>query len=919
MYREPLEPPGLSRAVIEWGAYLAVLVFTALLIANFVWSERRLIKASETARMELQARIIEESLAHQFQGVRNALESARNAAADEKHCNADCERLLLQSLKRAMPGVRAIVLLNAEGRIARSADDIEDRHLDDRDFLSQIARMYSRNVLYVSQPFENTPGVFNIKLSMPVMAPDGRIEGAVSAILNPEYFDAVMRSALYADDMNSAITGEDGRRLLFVPANAAEMRHPADGGDDFLRRHLSGGNVVSVITGADPGGERRMVVQRTVTQGELGLDKTFVISLSRSVERINAGWHEPAHSYFAMWIVFGLLGALALWLIQRRRRIAHELACQREARHIEITERMELAVSGANLGLWDWHIPSDVRRVDARSNAILGYAPECQFDAPGEWRSLVNPEHMDALDHALRLHLADSSHSFEAEYQMRHKDGHWVWIQCRGKLVQRDAQGRPLRMVGTRMDISARKEAEEEIARLAYYDGLTNLPNRRLLLDRLGQAVARCGRGGYHGAVIFVDLDNFKSLNDTMGHDMGDRLLELVALRLKQVTREVDTVARLGGDEFVVLLEDLGTSAEEAEANAEFVCRKILASLNAGYSMDGYEVRSTPSLGVVLFGDGRHTVNDLLRQADMAMYEAKAAGRNTFRFFSPDMQDVLDQIAMLETDLRHALVRRELLLHYQPIVNGDGSLAGVEALMRWQHPRRGLVYPGAFISQAEKSGLIVEFGEWALETACEQLVAWSRDAATEPLTIAVNVSARQFRQPEFTQRVLHILERTGANPRRLKLELTESMLLTDVDDLIRKMSQLKERGVGFSLDDFGTGYSSLSYLKKLPLDQLKIDRSFVQDMLLTPHASSIVRTIVSLAQSMGLQVVAEGVETAEQWAALRKIGCATFQGYLFGKPAAVEDIAAQFILRGEHHGRLPRQPQLALVSPLAGA
>ncbi|MBP0598046.1 EAL domain-containing protein [Herbaspirillum sp. LeCh32-8] len=918
MHRESLEQPGFSRSVIEWSTYFAVLLFTALLIANFVWSERRLINASETSRMQLQAHIIEENLAHQFLGVRNALEAARSAAADDRRCNAECERLLLRSLKSAMPGVRAIVLLDAEGRITRSADDIEDRHLDDRDFLSQIARMYSRKLMYVSQPYENTPGVFNIKLSMPIMSADGRIEGAVSAILNPDYFDAVMRSALYADDMNSAITGEDGRRLLFVPANAAKLRSSADD-DDFLRLHLRGGAVSSVLRASAPDGERRMAVQRTVTQGELGLDKTFVISLSRSVARINAGWHELALSYLVMWCVFGLLGALALVLMQRRRRALGELTRQREAHHAELSERMELALSGANLGLWDWHIPSDARRVDARGNAMLGYAADCQFDAPGEWRAMVNPEQMEALNHALKLHLADSAQSFEAEYQMRHKDGHWVWIQCRGKVVQRDAQGRPLRMVGTRMDISARKEAEEEIARLAYYDGLTNLPNRRLLLDRLEHAVARCGRAGYHGAVIFVDLDNFKSLNDTMGHDVGDRLLELVALRLKQVTREVDTVARLGGDEFVVLLEDLGADAAEAENNAQFVCRKILASLNAGYTMEGYEVRSTPSLGVVLFGAGRHSVNDLLRQADMAMYEAKAAGRNTYRFFSPDMQEVLDQIAMLETDLRHALVRHELLLHYQPIVGSDGKLSGVEALMRWHHPRRGLVYPGAFIAQAEKSGLIVEFGEWALATACEQLVEWAADASSEPLTIAVNVSARQFRQPDFTQRVLEILNRTGANPRRLKLELTESMLLTDVDDLICKMGVLKEVGVSFSLDDFGTGYSSLSYLKKLPLDQLKIDRSFVQDMLLTPHASSIVRTIVSLAHSMGLNVVAEGVETAEQWAALRKIGCTTFQGYLFGKPAPREDIAAQFLLRGDQSGRLSRQPQLALVSPFSGA
>ncbi|MBG7618022.1 EAL domain-containing protein [Herbaspirillum sp. AP02] len=919
---------GYSRTMIEWCAYAAALGFSALLIANFVWSERRLIRADETTRMQTQARIIEENLAHQFQGVRNALESARNALADDASCHADCQSLLLQSLKRAMPGVRAIVLLDGSGHILRSADDIADRRLDDRDFLSQIPRMSSGQVMYVSQPFENTPGVFNIKLSLPITMADGRVEGAVSAILNPEYFDAVMRSALYADDMSIAITGEDGRRLLFVPANAAQMRQAGQGRagpDDFLRQHLRSGEITSVQTGKDVQGQARMMVQRTITSRELGLDKTLVISLSRSVDHINAGWHEPAHSFLLVWLLFALAAALLLALLQGRRRAVQVLTHQREVQHAEMAERMELALSGANLGLWDWHIQADTRSVDGRANAMLGYPPERQFDAPGEWRTLVNPEHMAALDHALRLHLADSRHCFEAEYQMRHKEGHWVWIQCRGKLVERDTNGRPLRMVGTRMDISARKSAEEEIARLAYYDGLTDLPNRRLLLDRLSQAVARYARAGQYGAVIFVDLDNFKGLNDTMGHDTGDRLLELVAMRLQQVTREIDTVARLGGDEFVILLENLGSQIEEAENNAECVCRKILTALNAGYELQGSEVRSTPSLGVVLFGAGRHTVNDLLRQADMAMYEAKAAGRNTYRFFCPSMQEVLDQMAMLENDLRHALVRHELRLHYQPIVRADGSLAGVEALMRWQHPQRGMVYPAAFIGQAEKAGLIVEFGQWALTTACEQLAAWAGDAQTAHLTIAVNVSARQFRQPDFAQCVLDILERTGANPRRLKLELTESMLLTDVDTLITRMAMLKETGLGFSLDDFGTGYSSLSYLKKLPLDQLKIDRSFVQDMLQTPHAWSIVQTIVNLAQGLGLDVVAEGVETGEQWAALRRLGCAGFQGYLFGKPMPLEELrigvalAAPGYWEGSEPGTgTPRNTHLALISPLAG-
>ncbi len=920
---------GYSRTMIEWGALAATLGFTALLIANFVWSEQRLVVADETERMQSQARIIEENLAHQFQGVRHALESARSALGEDSGCTASCQRLLLQSLKRAMPGVRAMVVLDARGHILRSADDLDDRRLDDSDFLSQIPRMSSGQMMYVSQPYENTPGVFNIKLTLPVTTPEGRIEGAVSAILNPEYFDAVMRSALYAEDMNIAITGEDGRRLLFVPANAAQMRmgsQPGSGPEEVLQKHLRGGDVTSVMHFADARGQSRLIVQRTVTSRELGLDKTLVISLSRSQAQVNAGWHEPVHSFLLLWLLFGVAAAVVLAWLQRRQRAAQALATQCERQHAEMTERMELALSGANLGLWDWHIQQDIRTVDARANAMLGYAPERQFHAPGEWRTLVHPEHMPALDHALRLHLADSRHNFEAEYQMRHQDGHWVWVQCRGKLVERDGQGRPLRMVGTRMDISARKAAEQEIARLAYYDGLTELPNRRLLLDRLGQAVARYARGGQVGAVIFVDLDNFKGLNDTLGHDTGDRLLELVALRLRQVTREVDTVARLGGDEFVILLENLGSLVEEAEHNAECVCRKILVALNAGYELQGHEVRSTPSLGVVLFGNGRHTVNDLLRQADMAMYEAKAAGRNTYRFFCPSMQEVLDQMAMLENDLRHALVRHELRLHYQPIVRADGSLSGVEALMRWQHPQRGMVYPAEFIGQAEKAGLIVEFGQWALTTACEQLAAWAHDPQTAHLSISVNVSARQFRQPDFAQCVLEILERTGADAHRLKLELTESMLLTDLDALIARMAMLKETGLGFSLDDFGTGYSSLSYLKKLPLDQLKIDRSFVQDMLQTPHAGAIVQTIVSLARGLGLDVVAEGVETSEQWAALRQLGCTGLQGYLFGKPAPVEQLRWGSLM-GAHNSVAeqaepaapPRTAHLALISPPAGA
>jgi diguanylate cyclase (GGDEF)-like protein len=429
-----------------------------------------------------------------------------------------------------------------------------------------------------------------------------------------------------------------------------------------------------------------------------------------------------------------------------------------------------------------------------------------------------------------------------------------VWILSRGKVVERGANGAAVRMVGTRMDISARKVAEAEIAQLAFYDGLTGLPNRRLLLDRLTLALAKSARREQRGAVLFVDLGNFKSLNDTLGQDMGDRLLTLVASRLRQVTRETDTVARLGGDEFVILLEAIGHTAEQASSHAELVAAKVLHVLRQTYPLDSHQLHSTPSIGLVLFGAGAHTLEDLLKQADMAMYEAKAAGRNTYRFFDPCMQEAADRSARLESELRRALKADQFHLFYQPVVDADGRILGAEALVRWQHPRDGLIGPATFIAQAEKSELILSIGDWVLETACRQLAVWAGTAASATLSIAVNISARQVRRPDFVEHVMRMLGRTGADPVRLKLELTESILLGDVDDMIAKMSALRAVGVAFSLDDFGTGYSSLSYLKKLPLDQLKIDQSFVHDMLTAPNAATIVRTIITLAHSLGLDV-----------------------------------------------------------------
>ncbi|RMA63166.1 diguanylate cyclase/phosphodiesterase [Acidovorax sp. 100] len=441
-------------------------------------------------------------------------------------------------------------------------------------------------------------------------------------------------------------------------------------------------------------------------------------------------------------------------------------------------------------------------------------------------------------------------------------------------------------------DVTALRKASTEIESLAFYDPLTNLPNRRLLMDRMQQAIAASVRSGQYGALLFLDLDHFKTLNDTRGHEVGDMLLRQVAQRLKTCVRREDTVARLGGDEFVVMLSDLSVHRDEAAAQARRVGEKILRKLNVPYTLGGNTHHSTPSIGATLMGGSLQSSVDLLKEADIAMYQVKSQGRNALCFFDPQMQIVISMRAQLETDLQMALTARQFVLHYQPQFHLDGRMVGAEALIRWQHPERGLVAPGEFIGVAEESELIVPMGHWVLRTACEQLAAWQGDERYRHLQVSVNVSARQFRQRDFVARVVEVLRETGAKPHLLKLELTESLVLDNVDDTIAKIGMLKTKGVRFSVDDFGTGYSSLAYLTRLPLDQLKIDQSFVRNLGVRHTDDVIVQTILGMARNLELDVIAEGVETEAQKDFLARHGCVYFQGYLLGRPTPVMDLEA---------------------------
>ncbi len=496
----------------------------------------------------------------------------------------------------------------------------------------------------------------------------------------------------------------------------------------------------------------------------------------------------------------------------------------------------------------------------------------------------LTPQQPDAFAQMLELTRTQVCRS---ESSIKHLDGRLhdvVWFHTRLTLgAQED-----LTFLSIGMDVSKQKQQAAEIHSLAFYDPLTRLPNRHLLLDRLKHIQAQTLHQDYC-ALIVINIDRFKMINDTKGHNVGNWLLIEIAKRLQNSVDDVSTIVRLGGDEFVVLLEELGADAPHAAIQAKLTCEMLREVIGQTYLWQNLEIHCTSSFGVSLFTDNHIPVEELLKQAEIALHYAKQAGRNTLRFFDPDMQTMLEARTTLEADLRTSLPRNQFKLFYQLQINALGQAVGAECLLRWIHPQRGLVSPMHFIPLAEETHLILPIGQWVLETACQQIKAWEQNPLTENLQLAVNVSARQFHQADFVAQVLHTIAQAGANPARLKIELTESTILDNILETISKMEALRQHGVHFSMDDFGTGYSSLAYLTQLPLNQLKIDQAFVRNLGVKSNDAIIVQTIISMAKNLGMDVIAEGVETLGQRNFLEQAGCTTYQGYLFSKPLPLAD------------------------------
>ena len=491
----------------------------------------------------------------------------------------------------------------------------------------------------------------------------------------------------------------------------------------------------------------------------------------------------------------------------------------------------------------------------------------------------------------LRERLLESGSVLEFEAVIRNGDGGCTpCVLTATREVSSDGRWR---VFGVLRDVTERKQAEARIQHQAYHDGLTGLPNRTLLLDRLDFALSRARKLKHEGALLLIDLDRFKTINDSLGHGLGDQLLCEVAARLSEVTGEQDTVARIGGDEFVILLPNVGADTQSTARTAQAVASKVRAQLDQPIRIRDHELYVSPSIGIAQFPLDHQDADVVLRHADTAMYQAKAAGRDAVRFFLPSMQAEADKQLLMEKDLRSALERNQMHLYFQPQIDQHGQVCGAEGLLRWEHPEQGLVPPDRFIPLAEETGLILPIGEWVLRTACTLITRWC-DAGHKGVLrhVAVNVSPWQFRQPDFPSQVERILVDTGADPACLGLELTEGVVIDNVADTVSKMASLKALGVSISIDDFGTGYSSLSYLKRLPLDVLKIDKSFVDDVCVDESDAAIVETIIAMADHLGLSVIAEGVETDDQLHFLREKGCRCYQGYRFSRPLPVEAFEA---------------------------
>lgn len=759
----------------------------------------------------------------------------------------------------------------------------------ERDYFQQLAAQ-TQDQLLISKPFiSQIRTEWVLALARRINRPDGSFGGVAIAILPLDYFSRLFNSLDVGAHGVVSMRDESLALLARAPEHEGIGRSVGNRVVSAQTRHHiatkpESGDYETVVT--LDGVTRRMAYRKAARQ-------QLYIFVGQAIEDYLAPWWRQVQLVLSLALSFTLITIWAA-VASFRREHAQMLAIDELRRGKEELARSEAKFRSLYDSTRDAMLLLDGEIiVDCNRSALDLFGLSSRVQPMAEALLQLSPALQgcgEASQQKLPTLLAQAKAEGVAQFDwMFRRKGSETDFPADVLLNVFELDGRTLIQAVVR-DITERRQAEAKIRHLAYFDALTDLPNRRLLMDRLGLALNASQRSGEFGAVMILDLDNFKSLNDTQGHDVGDRLLVEVAQRVSGCVRQEDTVSRFGGDEYVLLLQALGGEMTVAAGHAETVAEKVRQVLGLPHQLGAKRpaYHFTASIGIALFCGNEVSVEDLLKQADLALYQAKAGGRNASRFFNPAMQAAIDSRLEMETALREGIEKSEFQLFYQPQMDLSGWVLGAEALLRWTPAGRPSISPASFIPVAEETGQILPLGQWVLLNACEQLASWALDEQTRHLSLAVNVSARQFRQPDFVEQIRAALLRSGASAERLKLELTESVVLENVDAVVERMRQIKALGVSFSLDDFGTGFSSLSYLKRLPVDQVKIDQSFVRDVTTDPNDAAIVKAIIAMSQSLGLHIIAEGVETAAQRDFLADCGCTAFQGYLFGRPLPIE-------------------------------
>lgn len=877
--------------------FLVIFVITALAIAYFSWqrsvdqSRQRLSHISQLMAEGMRSHLLTFELV-----LKNMAEELvyRDAFNDPPAGDA-----FLARAQEADIGLVGYGLMDLEGNfVAASTRDLRAplpnlvSHGQTRE---SFQRIIEDQRFHIGRPyFFEAVGEWIIPLRVPVYAADGELLGVLTAGNQIDGGAASWARMPVSSVYSLSIVRDDGylNYVQPLPADPSELE-----GIFAQQLSLEMYELVHAGEGFHSLSQRLMGQQESTIAWVQPLEDYDLKIVATMPQRIvRQTWLHSMVTPMTLWAIFALIIFLGYYHARRLLRKADQDVREKQAalqhsiaQYHELTRLIPIGVFQFRLAQEGGH---QMTYTSERFRKILGLSlplPVSTSLAEHVYKQ-IHPE--DALDFFKQQSFATKhQREFYWEGRLLQATGErWVSVHSvPGEAIDEQTQ----LWNGVVADITERKAAEAQINLLAYYDALTQLPNRRLLRQRLERAIRLAVEQTEFAALLFIDVDKFKQLNDSFGHAQGDRMLREVGQRLEALVRDYDTVARLGGDEFVVLLTRLSTADDKAATQVEVVLQKIERLLNEPFEVGEQQVQISLSTGIALIDGQESSIDILLQQADQAMYRAKEAGRNTQCFYDAHIQQIISEQLELQQELRDAISGEQLELHYQTKVNQLCEVAGVEALIRWHHPQRGVINPGTFIPIAEQSDDIVHLGNWILQRACEQLVAWQHDAERADWTIAVNVSVRQLRAPDFAEKVLITLAETGARANRLVLEITESMLMVDTEQVIEKMARLKRVGVKFSLDDFGTGYSSLGYLNRLPIDELKIDQSFVRDMDTDEHHHVLIRTILSLGNTLSLTTIAEGVETYEQFETLRDLGCELFQGFYFSKPQPITKLNQQ--------------------------